>query len=233
VPGLVLEEHRPTLADLARPRLARLPRWARWSLAAVALLVVLVVAWRILAGGDTGTHYVQCTPLAFNFHYSGTLHQVAARAPELVRLERRRDGLFLDSFAVEPLSLPPFGGEVSGALPAYAVEEIAALHRRFPQFELLREGKSRLNQVPGYEVQFQARLGKRRLYGRDVLLPAPAPNEDLANPSEVLHNERARNGVRILLLATPASGVTRVRDVGAHGLLKTPFRSFRFGTEGP
>jgi hypothetical protein len=233
VSGLVLEEHRPTLADLARPRLARAPRWVRWALAAVAVLVVLAVAWRILGAGDAGTHYVQRTPLQFNFHYSGAMHRVAPRAPELVRLERRRGGLFLDSFAVEPLALPPFRGNVSGVLPAYADGEIATLSRRLREFELLREGKSRLNQVPGYEIQFRARLGTRRLYGRLVLLPAPAPGEDLANPTGELQNDRARHGVRILLLATPASGVLRVRDVGAHGLLKTPFRSFRFGTQGP
>jgi hypothetical protein len=233
VPGLVLEEHRPTLADLLRPRLARLPRWARWALAAAALLIVALVAWRMLERGQGGTHYVRRTPLEFNFRYAGGLHQVAPRGAELVRLERRRDGLFLDSLAVEPLALPSFPGNVSGVLPAYAEREIAALRGRFREFELLREGKSRLNQVPGYEVQFTARLGPRRLYAREILLPQPAPGEDLANPTGLLQNGRARNGVRILLLATPASGVARTRDVGAHGPLKTPFRSFRFGTEVP
>jgi hypothetical protein len=233
VPGLVLDEHRPTLADVLRPRLARLPRWARWALAAAALLAAALVAWRVLDRGQSGTHYVRRTPLEFNFRYAGGLHQVPPHGAELVRLERRHDGLFLDSLAVEPVTLPSFPGNVSGLLPAYAEREIAALRGRFRDFELLREGKSRLNQVPGYEVQFTARLGPRRLYGREILLPQPAPGEDLAHPTGVLQNGRARNGVRILLLATPASGVARTRDVGAHGPLKTPFRSFRFGTEGP
>ena len=47
-------------------------------------------------------------------------------------MERRRGSLFLDSFAVEPLSLPPFRGDVSGELPVYAEREIAALRKRFP-----------------------------------------------------------------------------------------------------
>lgn len=233
MPGLVLEEHRPTLADLLRPRLSRLPRWARWGLAATVALLVALVAWRILERGQAGTHYVRRTPLEFNFRYAGGLHRVAPRPTELVRLERRRDGLFLDSFAVERLALPAFPGNVSGVLPAYAEREIDALQARFRSFELLREGKSRLNQVPGYELQFRARLGSRRLFGREILLPQPAPGEDPANPSGVMQNGRAREGVRILLLATPASGVARTRDVGAHGPLKTPFRSFRFGTEAP
>jgi hypothetical protein len=233
VPGLVLEEHRPTLADLARPRLARLPRWARWALAAVAGVLILALAWRALAGGDGGTHYVHRTPVVFNFRYGGDIRRAAPHPPEIVRLERERRGLFLDSFAVEPHALPGFPGNVSGLLPAYADREIAALRRRFREFELTKEGKSRVNQVPGYEVQFRARQGARRLFGRLVLLPAPAPGEDLANPTGELENARARHGVRILMLATPASGVVRPRDVGAHGPLKTAFRSFRFGTAGP
>ncbi len=40
-------------------------------------------------------------------------------------------------------------------------------------------------------------------------------------------------GVRLLLLATPASGVGRARDVGTHGATKLPYRSFRFGTRAP
>jgi len=235
VPGLVLDEHRPTLADLARPRLARAPRWVRWALAALAVLVVAVVAWRVLAPGSGGeTHYVSKAPIAFNFRSPNSMRRVAPRTPELIRVERRRGSLFLDSFAVEPLSLPPFRGDVSGLLPVYADSEIAALRKRFPrEFELTREGKARVNAVPGYDVQFRARLGARRLLGRLVLLPEPAAGENLADPSGELENARSRRGVRLLMLATPVSGAVRPRDVGARGDLKTPFRSFRFGTQGP
>jgi hypothetical protein len=123
---------------------------------------------------------------------------------------------------------------VSGLLPVYADREIAALRRRFPkEFELTREGKARVNQVPGYDAQFRARIGERRLFGRLVLLPRPAAGEDLVNPTGELENDRSRTGVRILMLSTPAAGAVRPRDVGARGNLKTPFRSLRFGTEGP
>ena len=40
-------------------------------------------------------------------------------------------------------------------------------------------------------------------------------------------------GVKMLLLADQAAGANKARDVGARGPLQTPFRSFRFGTEGP
>ena len=58
-----------------------------------------------------------------------------------------------------------------------------------------------------------------RLYGRLVLLPRPARG--------------TRSGVKMLLLATPDAGANKASDVGARGPLKTPYRSFRFGTEGP
>jgi hypothetical protein len=235
VAGLVLEEHRPTLGDLLRPRLSRAPRWVRWALVAVVVLVVLFVLWRVFAGGSSGeTHYVHSSPVVFNFRYPDAMHRVAPRSPEIIRVERRRGSLFLDSFAVEPLALPPFRGDVSGELPVYAEREIEALRKRFPdEFELTREGKARVNAVPGYDVQFRARLGERRLFGRLVLLPEPAAGEDLSDASGELENARSRRGVRLLMLATPASGAVRPRDVGARGNLKTPFRSFRFGTEGP
>ena len=229
--GLVLEEHRPTLADLVRPRLARAPGWARWALAALAALVVLGVAWRIVAAGHA-ERYVRHTPIAFNFQYPTSMHRAAARPPELVRFERRRGGAFLESFSVEPLALPPFRGEVSGELPLYAEREIAALDRRFASFALTREGKSRVGLVPGYEVQFRARRRARQLLGRLVLLPAPAPGQNLAHPSGPLRNSRARRGVRLVLLSTPAAGSVSPSYVGAYGALKAMFRSFRFGTEG-
>ena len=39
--------------------------------------------------------------------------------------------------------------------------------------------------------------------------------------------------MKLLMLATPAGGADKARDVGTSGAVKTPYRSFRFGTEGP
>ena len=52
-----------------------------------------------------------------------------------------------------------------------------------------------------------------------MLLPQPVPG--------------ARDGVKLLLLANPDAGADKAGDVGTRGLLKTPYRSFRFGTETP
>jgi len=228
VSGAVLPEHRPTLADLLR----RAPRRAARALVAGAAVVVLGLAAVVLRSADDGVDHVQRTPIAFNLRYSDAMRPVAPRPGELLRLERHRDGLFLDSLAISLLRLPRHDGDLSGLLPVFADGEIAALKRRFAGFELVQEGKARLNQVPGYEVAFRARLGQRRLYGRLVLLPEPTEQVD-PNADETLETAGSRRGVRILLLATPASGAGGPTDVGADGQLRMPFRTFRFGTEKP
>jgi hypothetical protein len=214
---LVRPEHRPTLADLTRG-------WppGRRVAAVVAVVVAAVVAlagWLLLRRDDA-VRVVVDGPLALNLRHPPSMTRVAARGDEVLRLERRRpDGLFLDAFAVEPLALPPYRGEPSGALPTFAVAEVATLERRFDGFEWVREGKTRVNEVPGYSIAFRARLDERRLYGRLVLLPEP--------------RRGARRGARLMLLATPAAGVPNAGDVGSSGAHALPYRSFRFGTEAP
>ena len=88
-----------------------------------------------------------------------------------VKVQRRRaDGSLEDSFAVEPLQLPPYSGELSGELPLYATGYIRGLARRDPDFVLRGEGKTRVNGVPAYHVLYTAVVEGRTMYGRDVLL---------------------------------------------------------------
>jgi hypothetical protein len=220
-PGLVADAHRPTLPELAGPWLARLPAAVRIALAVVgAVLLLALIALIALKPGDDVTEYVKRSGLTFNFRYPDPLVRVSPRGEEIVRLQNvRPDGLFVQSYAVEPLALPAYRGDVGGLLPIVADGEIRTLAQRFRQFELVQEGKTRLNQVPGYAITFRARLGQRRLLGREILLPEPVPG--------------GRRGVRLLMLATPSAGIGRAEDVGVHGAIKLPFRTFRFGTEAP
>jgi hypothetical protein len=215
VPELVLSEHRPTARDLLRP----VPRPVLRGLAALGVVLALLVAWLVLRPEDDGVEYVHRTPIEFNFHYPPVLKRMAPSDDRFVGLERKRDGLFLDSFAVAPLAVPAHRGDVSGILPVLADREVERLRGRFAQFEWVQEGKTRINEVPGYTISFRARLGERRLYGRVVLLPEPEPG--------------SRRGVTLLVLATPAAGVPTAEEVGLHGPVKTAYRSFRFGTERP
>ena len=184
-------------------------------------MLVAAAAWLVLRRADPPgqTSYVVREPVAFNLRAGDVLVRRPARGDELLHLERRRGDLFLQSFAVAPLALAPYRGEAGGVLPIAADREIEALARRWPEFELVQEGKTRINEVPGYAIVFQARLGERRLFGREVLLPEPRPG--------------ARGGVRLLILATPAAGVSRATEVGVRGVTKTPYRTFRFGVTPP
>jgi hypothetical protein len=174
----------------------------------------------LVRGSDPSVTVVRTEPLAFNFQHAPDFASVAPRRGELLRLERRNErGLFVQSFAVAPLELPAYRGDAGGMLPLLASRRIEELERDLPGFELAEEGKARINQVPGYTFAFRARLGARRLYGRVAMLPEPVPG--------------SRRGVELFLESTPAGGAVKAQDVGAVGLNKQPYRSFRFGTERP
>ena len=207
---LVAPPHRPTLKE----ELARLP--TRFRYAAIAVLALLAVAAIfLLAGGATaenGTRVVVEEPIAFNLRYPDGMERVSGDA--LLHLQRPGK----DEFTVEPLELPAYTGDVGGVLPVEASREVERLKERFPNLELVEEGKVRINRAAGYSLVFRASRSPR-MYGRLVLLPEPVPG--------------SRTGVKLLMLATPAGGAGKARDVGTSGAVKTPYRSFRFGTEGP
>jgi hypothetical protein len=213
--SLVAPEFRPTLRDeLARLR----PRWRT----PVTVLLVLIAAVALLAllkgSSQPGTHVVHQGQPAFNLRYTGPLKRVNAGPGELLHLEWRENGELRASFVVEPLKLPAFTGDVGGVFPVVASRDLDALKARFPALKPVEEGKARVNKVPAYSTTFRASR-KPRLYGRVVLLAEPVSG--------------SRDGFRIVMLATPKGGADKAGDVAARGVLKTAYRTFRFGTEGP
>jgi hypothetical protein len=211
---VVLEEFRPTLNDELHGRRARRP-----VIAVLVLIVIAVLALLVRKSEQPGTHVVvKRGPVAFNLRYTGPLKRIPAGPGELLHLEWRKQGVVQASFVVEPLKLPAYTGDVSGAYPIQATKDQDALRARFPAMEPVEEGKARVNTVAAYSSTFRASRSPR-LYGRVVLLAAPTPG--------------GRDGVRIVMLQTPDGGADVADDVAAHGILKTPYRTFRFGTEGP
>lgn len=207
---LVAPSHRPTLKE----ELAGLP--TRLRIAAIAVLALLaVVAIFLLAGGaaaQDGTRVVVKEPIAFNLRYPDGMERVE----DDTLFHLKRDGK--DEFFVESLDLPAYKGDVGGILPVVASREIDRLKEQYPDLEPVEEGKVRINRAAGYSMAFRVSRSPR-MYGRLVLLPEPVPG--------------SRRGVKLLMLATPAGGAAKARDVGTSGAVKTPYRSFRFGTEGP
>jgi hypothetical protein len=215
VASLVSPEFRPTLRD----ELASMgPRARRATIALLALILVGALGLLLRSSSQPGTQLVHRGKQAFNLRYAGPLKPVKPSAGELLRLEWRQGGTVLASFVVEPLRLPAYTGDVGGVFGVLASRDQEALRGRFPALEPVEEGKARVNQVAAYSSTFRASR-KPRLYGRVVLLATPRPG--------------ARDGFRIVMLATPQGGADKAGDVAARGVLKTPYRTFRFGTEAP
>jgi hypothetical protein len=219
----VKPEFGPSLPELLAPRWRRLPRSGKVAVVAVAALLAVLAATAFARGDDGEEHLVVEEPVAFNLRHAEALPRVEPRPGELLRLEGRRGDLFLQSLVVSPLRLPSYEGRAAGAYPIVAERLRARLAGRFDELELVSEGRTRINEVPGYDLIFTARTEEgRRLYGRWIML-VPDPDPRIVE----------RDGVLLQLLGTPAAGVPNAESTGATGQLKLPLRSFRFGTEAP
>ena len=165
-------EYGPTLGRLLSPRWRAASRATRAVVLAslVALLAVLIGA--VLTLENASFSHGGQVPFSFSYR---SLYRVAPSPGGYVKLERRRDGHLLDSFAVAPLQLPPYSGGLSGELPLYAEGYIRALRSHDTDFVLRGEGKTRVNTVPAYNVEYTALVEGRPMYGRDVLLVSQRP----------------------------------------------------------
>jgi len=209
----VKPEYGPSLVALLAPRSLAL------RVAAVAAAVALVVAVILVALSTRTpeTAVLVREPVTFNFAYGPKLKPVAS-ADALVALRHERAGLFLDSYVIRELQLPAYRGYVGGVLPTYAFGYERDLQRRYKGFELVGEGRSRVNNGIGYQITFRAKLGARTLYVRHLLLVQDEP-------------EGLRQGVVIELESTPAAGTPNAVAIGSAGALKAALRTFRFGAE--
>ncbi len=211
--SVVKPEYGPTLREL----LARLPRPVRLGIVVAAgLLLALAVTVAVRARPDE-TALIVHEPVTFNLVYPADLERRSTRGATLA-LERRRGDLFLDSYVIRDLRLAPYRGSATGTLPVVAFDYIKRLRRRYTGFEFVVEGRTRINNGIGYQVVFRAKLGRRTLYGRHLMLVAEEP-------------EGLRRGVVIELASTPAAGTPNALATGTTGALKQALRSFRFGTE--
>lgn len=208
-------EYGPTLGRLLAPRWHAASRLTRWLLgvAAAALLAALVAAGLTLANST----FSRGGRVPFSFSYRD-LYRTAPDPGGYVKVERRHsNGALADAFAVAPLRLAPYTGELSGELPLYASSYARELSTRYRGFVLGGEGKSTVNGVSAYNVYYTALVEGRRLFGRDVLL--------------LPERARAREGVVISMLTTRTKGAELVSptEVAAKGVLALPLKSFTIG----
>ncbi|HEX5618746.1 MAG TPA: hypothetical protein VFX51_10010 [Solirubrobacteraceae bacterium] len=210
---LVLPEYGPTLPELVRRRFGWRERTTVAVLVAVAALIVVALLL-VRPEVDSQTKYVHHEAPVFNLLYdNGALREVAPQGDEIVRLEGRR-GRLAAAIAVEPLELPGATGDVAhGVLPAYASDHVQELRAALPGFELVQEGRARVNGAPGYEVRF--RTG--RTFGNDLMI---LPSEEEAGDALLVKARRTVSGRRKL----------GKREREFDKLVAKAYRSFKYGT---
>ena len=216
--SVVREEFGPTLPELVGRRLGVRPRAVWLSLAAIGVLAVAVVAWLALRPDPDKSTVVVREPVTYNLIYPDALRRVAPRTGETLRLQSRTGPP--QSFAVRPLRLAPYKGDVTAAMTFLSARLIDEMRAQYEDFVWRGDGRVNINKQPGYQIIFQARVAGRTTYGRRVLLvaaPDPPPRE----------------GVDLTILAARSPSVPNLDSVGATGALKTAYRSLRFGTERP
>jgi hypothetical protein len=211
---VIKAEYGPTLPQLLGSRSLAV----RVAAAALAVLIVAGAVFAAIASRAGETAVLVRKPVTFNLTYDGQWERVELPGTLLALRNTGEQGLFLDSYAIRDLQLPAYRGVVGGMLPIYAIGHLRDVRPRYEDFEFVSEGRARINNAIGYEVTFRARAGTRRLYGRHYLLVEEEP-------------DGLRRGVVIELESTPAAGTPSAADIGNHGALKTPLRSFRFGEE--
>jgi hypothetical protein len=220
--SVVRPEFGPTLPELLGPRIRALPKTARFALALLAALVVVVLAYVGLRGTeDNRPQAVVTKPIAYNLIYPAPLARVRPHTGETLRLQTPPGTKAPQSFAVKPFRLPAYHGDSTGILTLMSANMITRMRAQYPGFVWRGDGRVNYNRQPGYEIQFQAKVGGRTTYGRRTLL---VPGDEAV----------PREGVDITMLAARSAAIPRVDAVGsATGALKTAIRSFRFGTERP
>lgn len=209
----VKPQYGPTLGRLLSPRWHAASPLARGVLVAGGVAVVVVLAAAALA--LVNPTYSRGGRVAFHFDYRD-LYKTAPRAGELVKVQRlRANGRVRDSFAVAPLRLPPYSGELSAELPLYTAGLIEQLSRGYQRFALRGEGKSTVNSVPAYNVYFSARSEGQTMYGREVLL--------------LPEGRGVREGIQVTMLTVPSSSTRSPLEVASVGVLAEALKSLSLG----
>ena len=213
---LVLPQYGPTLPEIARRRFGLRERTTVVLLLVIAALIALGL-FVVRPQVDPLAKYVHHGEPTFNLLYRrSALHKAAPQGSELVRLQGRR-GRLTTTIAVEPLTLPPATGDIAhGALPAFASRHIEQLRTGDDTFQLVAEGRARVNGAPGYEVRFRTGPPGKQTFGNDLMI---LPKEDDATGALLVTSRRTITG-------KPTLGK---REAALNKASAKAYRSFKYG----
>jgi|SRR6185437_10025868 len=204
-------QYGPTLGTLLAPRWrAAAPAWRALTIVGGVAVLALAVAFALSL---LDARYSHGGAVPFSFRYK-SLYRTAPDPGGYVKVTHSSGGRLEDSYAVAPMRLEAYEGNVSGALPVFAAGYTHALAERFAHFRFEGEGKTRISStLGGYEVLYSAFLDGQTMHGRDVMLLPERPG--------------AREGVVIEMLTSEP--VTVSEPVASSGVLEVPLKSFSFG----
>ncbi|CAB4869343.1 unannotated protein [freshwater metagenome] len=216
----VQQRFRPTLADLAAPRWRALPRLAQIGAGIAGLLVIALIIVLAVGRGAERRAVVVPSPTAFNLLYdSSKLDRIPTASGTSLVLRTPQADPDPENFSVRPVTLPSAYGTPGAGLPLYATQLIDRMRRDDPSFVLRGEGRARINDQPGYQIQFQTNISGRTAYGRRTLLFAA--------------DDSTADGADITIIALRSRSMPNVDAVGSNGPTKLPYRSFRLGLDRP
>jgi hypothetical protein len=217
--SVVRPEFGPTLPELVGPHVRRLPAIVRAALLAVAVVVVALVIWLLVRPSPGRANVVvHGASATFNVSYAAPLHRVAARSGEDLRLQTHSGPP--QSFVVRPLRLPAYSGDVTAELTFLSSSLVDDMRTQYARFVWRGDGRVNINKQPGYQIEFQAQVNGRTMYGKRVLIVATA-------------DPPPRAGVDFTVLSARTPAVPNVDAVAGNGPLKIAYRSFRFGASHP
>ncbi len=182
--SLVKPEYGPTLPELVGPRLSAWPRWAKAALVVLGLLVIVGALLVYRDRANDRRSLVVREPIAFNLAYPvGKLQRVAPRAGEVLRLQTPPGTAAPAAMTVRVVTLSPYRGDIAGTLPVFASGLIDDMAGGYPGFVLRGEGRARINEPTGYQIQFQFTRDGRTFYGRRTLLFKDEPGRARRGPT--------------------------------------------------
>jgi hypothetical protein len=204
----------PSLPELLAPRWKRASPLMRGL--CLALVILLVALAAVVALKLRNRSYSHGGPVPFSFSYRD-MERTTPERGGYVKLVHYVDGRLEDSFAVGPVRLGPYRGDLQLQLLLLTNAYIRGLERSVPGFRLYGQGKTPVPAGPRYQVLYETMIAGRRMYGRNVLVFPEHPG--------------ARTGLVIAMLSSTEADeeITSPLRVGSTGLLYKPLHSFSVG----